>query len=728
MFGERDERTGRAGGRLGGALDDAFEHGLERAATGMLLLGSDLTIVRVNSAFCALVGREADELVGHSVLEVTHPDDLQRSIGWRPGLLVGDASPSMTKRYLRPDGTTVEALVTTVPMRDGDEVFFYGQVQDLTGVRQLEHQRDLIVEVARRALISTSAVTLMAEAMELLRETLGEAFCGVVRLTAEGYVQRVAAAGADIPAMIKPTGMGHTLYTLTLGGPVISNDLATEQRFTPSPLLLELGLARTLGVPVRDRAASRHVIFAHRTASAPPFTDADAELLEAVANVLGNVLDREATSEELRRHLLEDPVTGLANRALLINRLESELRLARPFSAGVWVLILDLDRFGELNNALGHAAADELLRLVATRLRVAMREDDLVARINGDEFAVMRSHPSPDDDTQALAERAIDALAAPFSVAGRELHVSASVGVAASDGDSLAAEHLMADAETAMRRAAQLGGGRYALFHAALRRHVLDRVTLNEGLRHAVERDELYLEYQPVVELGTAHITGFEALVRWRHPDRGVIAPGEFIPLTEEIGLIVPIGCWVLEQAVAQLTCWPAPIRMAVNVSPRQLDEDLVRTVANLLREHRVEPGRLILEITESAVLEPAFRPIVTGLRALGVALALDDFGAGFSSLGSLHRFPLDVVKLDRTLTAALGDDRAIAVVTSAIGLGGALGLDVIAEGVETHQQLQTLRAIGCPLGQGFLFARPVPVERANQMVTASQPAQIVAG
>lgn len=275
----------------------------------------------------------------------------------------------------------------------------------------------------------------------------------------------------------------------------------------------------------------------------------------------------------------------------------------------------------------------------------------------------------------------------------------------------------MRDVNAAMHRAKELGGGRYEAFELSLRHRLVERVSIEADLRRALDRDQLRLDYQPLIDMRDERIIGFEALLRWHHPERGLVGPGTFIPVAEETGLIVPIGSWVIAQVCRQLTRWPPAISVSANVSPLQISAALIDEVRSLVAEHAVDPARLILEITESAVLDPSVKPIVTALRALGVQLALDDFGAGYSSLGSLYRFPLDVVKLDGTLTGSLTDDRAVAIVRAAIELGEALGAVVVAEGIETATQLATLRELGCPLGQGFLFARPLAPECADELL-----------
>ena len=392
------------------------------------------------------------------------------------------------------------------------------------------------------------------------------------------------------------------------------------------------------------------MILAQAHASVRAFNLDDVRFLEAVAHVIAGACDRAASELELRRRALEEPLTGLANRALLNSQLEVELRHARRLDDCVCVLALDLDRFKVVNDTLGHTVGDSLLRRIAARLRTCVREEDLVARPGGDEFTIVCTRTATDHAIVEVAQRLVDVIVAPFEIEGRDVFITASVGVAVSEHGHETPEELLRDADTAMYRAKELGGGRFEAFDVALRHHLIERMTIERDLRHAVQRDQLLLHYQPVIELVGERIVGFEALLRWQHPERGLLAPDQFIHIAEETGLIVPIGSWVLRQVCAQLTQWPDEIRLSANLSALQIRPELVTEVELQLAKHRIAPGRLVLEITESLVLDPSIKPVIASLRALGVQLALDDFGTGYSSLGSLQRFPLDIVKLDRTL------------------------------------------------------------------------------
>ena len=396
------------------------------------------------------------------------------------------------------------------------------------------------------------------------------------------------------------------------------------------------------------------------------------------------------------------------------------------------VLFVDLDDFKAINDSLGHAAGDRVLQEVGERLRTTVRPGDTVARLGGDEFAFLLEDVADPGDADEVAERVAAALVTPLAVGGVEVALRASVGIAlAQDGD--AAADLLRDADTAMYTAKARGGGAYERFVPAMREAAISRFELGADLRRAIERREFVLHYQPVVDLTHGRILGFEALVRWQHPTRGLLSPAAFVPTAEATGLIVAIGRWVLEEACTQAQRWQLDtltepkLSMSANLSPRELREPgLVENVAAILRRTGVDPSTIVLEITETSMVEDADGAIATlqALKALGVRLAIDDFGTGYSSLSYLRRLPVDVLKLDRSFVVPAGrGDRESALVDAVFRLGRSLGLVTIAEGIEDAEQRDRLVSLGCRVGQGYLFARPMAEPAASEFLVANQAA-----
>ena len=405
-----------------------------------------------------------------------------------------------------------------------------------------------------------------------------------------------------------------------------------------------------------------------------------------------------------------DSLTGLANRALLRERMDTALNGGREIVA---VLCLDLDRFKEINDTLGHATGDALLQALAERLRSCVRDADTVARMGGDEFAIIQHGSTQPEDSVALAARVIDAIARPYVINGQQMLVGTSIGIAISPNDGTQTDQLLRNADLALYRAKADGRGTYRLFEQDMDRRVQARRKLESDLRDALNKSEFELYYQPLVNLEHDAICGFEALLRWHHPERGKVSPAEFIPLAEETGLIVPIGEWVLRQACAEAAKWPGHLKVAVNVSAAQFNPSLAGSVISALATAALPPNRLELEITESVMLQDgdAAFATLTALHDLGVRIALDDFGTGYSSLSNLRRFPFDKIKIDRSFVAdlSLANVDAIALVRSVANLGVSLGMATTAEGVETQAQLDLVRAEGCTEIQGYFISAPRP-------------------
>jgi diguanylate cyclase (GGDEF)-like protein/PAS domain S-box-containing protein len=428
-----------------------------------------------------------------------------------------------------------------------------------------------------------------------------------------------------------------------------------------------------------------------------------------------DISKRKDAESQLDYQAHHDPLTGLPNRKLFTDRLTDALADRAPGrTAGV--LFVDLDNFKLVNDSLGHGAGDRLLVAIAERMRRVLRPDDLIARFGGDEFAVLLRGITGAPDAQRVADRLAGSLRAPVVLDGDQRFVTASIGICIAGNDPEVAvdpAELLRDADAAMYRAKEMGKARCEIFDDSMRERVVERVALESQLRGVVERGELRLDYQPFVDLATGQITGVESLLRWDHPEQGVIAPLRFIPVAEQSGLIVEIGAWVLREACRQATRWDVPLEIAVNVSPRQLaDPRFPDTVSQALADAGLAPGRLCLEVTESAVvadLEMAGRSLEQ-LKRLGVRLAIDDFGVGYASLSQLKDLPpVDVLKIDRSFVdGVLGSGEDKAIVDAVIRLAASLGLQTVAEGVESGDQADLLRDMQCETAQGYHFARPV--------------------
>jgi diguanylate cyclase (GGDEF)-like protein/PAS domain S-box-containing protein len=453
--------------------------------------------------------------------------------------------------------------------------------------------------------------------------------------------------------------------------------------------------------------------------------DADGKAREVVC-VSRDISERKSAELELAHRALHDGLTGLPNRTLFLDRLGHALRRSRRRDGRVAVLFLDLDRFKVVNDSLGHKAGDRLLVDVAMRLSSALRPADTLARFGGDELTLLCEDMVDEHDARAIAERLLETFADPFVVKDGEAFLQASIGIALSHDGFEVAEDLIRDADAAMYRAKERGHA-FELFDEAMRQDVRDRLALEASLRRGIERGELRLHCQPLVSLAEGRIEGFESLVRWEHPERGLVPPGAFIPLAEETGLIVPLGAWVLREACATLRQvidatgmnW---LQASVNVSPRQLQQpDFVAAVQVALDDNGLAPQSLVVEITESAIMEAGAAGVLRSLKDLGVHLAMDDFGTGYSSLAHLRRFPLDVIKVDRSFVAALGDGQGSSIAGAIVSLAQALGLRTVAEGIEDDEQCRAVRALGCDLAQGFLFARPMPADQLTRLLVASK-------
>jgi diguanylate cyclase (GGDEF)-like protein len=431
-----------------------------------------------------------------------------------------------------------------------------------------------------------------------------------------------------------------------------------------------------------------------------------------------DVTERQRSEERIAHMARHDALTDLPNRVLLLEQLNHEIKRVKRGEC-LAVLCLDLDQFKSVNDALGHHIGDELLKLVGERLRGCTRELDIVARMGGDEFAIIMTQMAQATDAAVLSKRIRDSVLKPYQIEGHQIVTDISIGISVAPMDAVDSNELLRNADMALYDAKGDGRGTFRFFEPEMNTRMKVRRELEMDLRKALATEQFELHYQPLVVLKTNEVNGFEALLRWKHPTRGLISPADFIPIAEETGLIVPLGEWVLKTACNEAVDWPEHIKVAVNLSPAQLNcRNLVNMVTTALAETGMAPHKLQLEITETVLLQNTFTTLATlhELRKMGVQIALDDFGTGYSSLSYLRSFPFDKIKIDRSFIQDLSNGaEPLAIVNAVAGLAKCLNMTSTAEGVETRQQMEVLQAIGCTEMQGYLFSRPRPVHEIRQ-------------
>jgi diguanylate cyclase (GGDEF)-like protein len=590
---------------------------------------------------------------------------------------------------------------------------------------QHTRQHDAVARLGQIALREHDLKTLLDEVVAAVAETLDVQLCAVLKLSEDEQALEITSSiGYRGVEMSLPAGRGTQAgYALRTREPVVAEDLRSERRFDPASLL-EQGVVSGMNAVIEGNEQPFGVVSAHST-QLRHFSADDVNFLVAVANVLSAAIERHRKEEITRHASLHDPLTGLPNRALALDRLDLALARRKREGIDVAMLMLDLDRFKIINDSLGHAVGDDLLLALASRLRGAVRPSDTVARLSGDEFVVVCERPAGVRDVVALAERIADAVSRPFALASGEHFLTASIGIAMAEAAADTSASLLRDADAAMYRAKQRGPGRYELFDATVRAQVLARLRTETELRQAIDHGRLRVYYQPILAVATGRPVAIEALVRWEHPERGLIAPLDFVPIAEETGLIIELGRHVLEAACEQGASWQRRydprLQMFVNVSGCQLANPLFPAeVADIASRSGMLPGTLGLEVTESVLVDEtaASMTVLGNLEARGLRLVLDDFGTGYSSLSYLRRFPLDGVKVDRSFTDGLGSSRQDAAIMKAIvEMCRVLGLAVIAEGVESESQLQQLRDLGCEQVQGYLLCRPLPADEIREFL-----------
>jgi diguanylate cyclase (GGDEF)-like protein/PAS domain S-box-containing protein len=674
---------------------DRFRGIFENAPIGVAMVTLEGRYLQVNHSLCGILGYSEEELQALTWQEVTHPDDLAASSAYARRIVAGEFPRyHLEKRFLHADGHTVWASLSVSLVRDpeGEPLYFVSQIQDVTERKEIER--------------------VIVESEERFRSLVQYSSDIITIIDADGTIRYAS------PAVEKVMGYRPEEQIGTNAFGTVHPDDRDRALDTFAEVLKRPGLHPPLEFRVPHKDGSwrylEHVVN---------------NLLDdpAVRGVVINsrdVTERKAMQKQLHHQAFHDSLTGLPNRALFMDRLEHALTRANRRGSKIAVLFMDLDNFKVVNDSLGHKAGDQLLIAVAERLKAPLRPEDTVARLGGDEFTILLEDISSVGDVARIAVRLAKKLRPPFALGEREVFATVSTGIALNGPAREQPADLLRHADLAMYRAKHRGKARYEVFEPSMDAKAVERLVLETGLRRALVRQQFRVYYQPIVALENDKIAGVEALLRWEHPQRGLLLPEEFISIAEETGLIVRIGHWVLREAGRQARIWQErypntpPLTISVNLSTREFFHP--KLVAEVLDESEVDPASLQLEITEGALtINGTYSSDRTlrNLKRMGVQLAIDDFGLGYSSLSYLKRFPVDFLKIDRSFIAGLGGEpygvstKDTEIVKAMIELTHALGLRVIAEGVENAEQLTRLRQMKCDLAQGNYFSEPLPSE-----------------
>ncbi len=703
---------------------------VENISDTVTVVGADGTLLATTGEIKPILGYPADAWRQMQLLDLLHPDDRERlqpeiqRVTSTPG-----AEAEVEVRLRHHDGTWVEVAVSAVnlvqdPQVRGVVLTTRNIVEQKRAERLVASQAEILELIARGAVVDE-----VLHAVAAMVEDHDEGAVAAVVLMDEDHLRPRAAddrgpgpaVRAALSRMVLPPDVREALRGRH-GEPVVVPDALADPRTRDlAPALAEEGLGSIWWASARVDEADRTyggIVALHEQGHVP--SDHALRAADVACSLLAIAMERDSTLAALAHKELHDELTGLPNRTLLIDRIQTGLERARRADGEVALLYIDLDHFKRINDSGGLVAGDEVLTLVARHLQEITRPGDTVARVGADEFVILCDQTGSLSTVLAVADRLGEALRQPIPVGGHEVFVTASMGLALGRDDTDAAE-LLGQADVAMDRAKQRGRNRLEVYDPAMQATASDRLTLGSDLHRALAREEMRVVYQPIVDLVTGVVVGAEALLRWDHPARGSVPPDVFIPVAEESGAIVDIGMWVLETALAEIAPrvpdGDVPFTLAVNLSPRQLeDPTLVARVQAALRRHAWPAERLCLELTETALTEDLDLAlhVLVRLRATGMRIAVDDFGTGYSSLTHLQQLPIDSIKIDRSFVHGLGDhpgSERSTIARCVMGIASAMDLEAVAEGVETPAQLEALRRLGCGRGQGYLFSVPVPVE-----------------
>ncbi|WP_239143904.1 putative bifunctional diguanylate cyclase/phosphodiesterase [Actinoplanes philippinensis] len=715
-------------------------------------LGADLAVLTIDGGIAAAIGLPADEIPVYALTagyHVGHPATLRAgevvySLAVAP---LGGASSGMLVLGRRSGDFTDEEVCLLRGMARVLELSLQALHLVEAERRQAEENNRLIDSLQRRQRLfdELSTVQRAIARREPLRRILDRVTAGVAELLNVDIAGLVVlesdepgrmslVSGAGVPDEVLARMQRIPVTSLAVAGLAIMGDeLVAVDDYANSPIAVPEMVANriksVIAVPVHENGVVVGAMFAGSHTEPRTWDKASQEMLLAFAEHAGLAVADARTLREMNASF-HDALTGLASRSLFVTRMENTLRAARP--GGVAALLIGLDRFKMINDSLGHTSGDQLLALVADRLRDCLRTDDTAARLGGDEFAVLLPETGSMEAALPVARRIVSAMRDPFDLDGRETFVTCSIGLAFSEPGELDAQELLVRSDLALFEAKKKGKDQYAIFEPSMRESFQKHLEMEADLRRAVLRHEFQLRFQPIVRLATGEISGLEALVRWQHPERGMIPPLDFIPLAEETGMIVPIGEWVLREACRQAARWNAQrsmeqwLTVSVNLSAVQLDRaDLPEVVGAALTDSGLPAHRLVIELTESLLVDHRQETLerLHAIKALGVRLAIDDFGTGYSSLAYLRRFPVDIIKIDKSFVDDVGDVPAAAALTlGIIQLGQALQLSTVAEGIEDAGQLSELADGNCELGQGYYFAEPLTPDAMQALLFPEAP------